>query len=95
MSLNDDSEWNNKGCLYELLMRNDQLRKDCFEEMGLIPKVLIVKKDLNFTCTIERALKFKSYKSAKIILQTILEVINTFEYQKYISNDLPVILNAR
>lgn len=40
-------------------------------------------------------MKFKAYKSAKVILDTILNVINTFEYQNLISNDLPVILSAQ
>jgi len=61
-------------------MKNDQLRKDNFTEIGFAPSVLIIKKDLNFTGTIERALKFKAYKSAKMILHTIFEDINTQEY---------------
>ena len=45
--------------------------------------------------TIERAFKLNSYKSLKIIFTHILDVIDTFEYQKFIMYELPIIIQQK
>ena len=42
--------------------------------------------------TIERAFKLNSFKSLKGIFNHILDVIDAFEYQKYIMYELPIII---
>lgn len=56
------------------------------------PKLCIVQLDLNFMGTIERAFYLNSFKSIKIIFTHILDVIDTFEYQKFIMYELPIII---
>jgi hypothetical protein len=45
--------------------------------------------------TIERAFKLNSFKSLKMIFVHILDIIDTFEYQKYIMFDLPIIIGQK
>jgi hypothetical protein len=45
--------------------------------------------------TIERAFKLNSYKSLKIIFNRILDVIDTFEYQKYIMYELSIVIRQK
>ena len=42
--------------------------------------------------TIERAFKMNSFKSLKSIFNHILDVIDTFEYQKFLMYELPIII---
>ena len=80
MNYNESDESHLDGSLFEILTRGDQVRKDTLREIGFAPKILIMQKDLNFTCTVERALYHKQFKSANIILNHVHNVINTFDY---------------
>lgn len=42
--------------------------------------------------TIERGFKLNSFKSLKLIFTHILDVIDTFEYHKYIMYELPILI---
>lgn len=59
MNYTENDESHLDGSLFEILTRGDQVRKDTLREIGFAPKILIIQKDLNFTCTIERALYHK------------------------------------
>jgi hypothetical protein len=83
------------GSIFDILTKGDQVRKDTMREIELAPKVLIMQKDLNLVCTIERALYYKQFKSAKLILNHVHRRINTFDYQPLIMNDLPVIFDSK
>jgi hypothetical protein len=81
--------------MYDILTKGDQVRKETFKEIGIAPKILVIQKDFNQICTIERALLFQQFKSAKIILNHVHKVLNSFDYQPLIMNDLPVILESK
>lgn len=81
--------------IIEDVIDDDDIRREHMKRTEFYPKPLIIQFDLNFVGTVERALKFQTYKSLKLIFDTILEVIDTFEYQPYLMYDLPLILEQR
>jgi hypothetical protein len=89
----DDNNLN--GSIFDLLTRDDPVRKNILGKINFAPKITIISKDLNFSSTIERAIRYKQFKSANMILSYTLQVINTADYQELIMNDVPVILESK
>jgi hypothetical protein len=56
---NDVTDGNLNGSIFDLITRGDQQRKDTLNKIGFAPNISIISKDLNFTSTIERALRYK------------------------------------
>lgn len=89
-------EWQEiKGCIVEQVIDGDRVRREHMQSCCFYPKICIVQIDLNYMGTIERAFKLNSFKSLKGIFNHILDVIDTFEYQKYIMYELPIIIEQK
>lgn len=56
---NDFEDDNLSGSIYDLLTRDDPVRKTILTKINFAPKITIISKDLNFSSTIERALRYK------------------------------------
>ena len=86
-------EWKEiKGCTVEKVISGDRVRREHMQLCNFYPKLCIVQLDLNFMGTIERAFHMNSFKSLKGIFNHILDVIDTFEYQKFLMYELPIII---
>ena len=92
---NDFEDSNLSGSIFNVLTQNDPVRKNILTRINFAPKISIISKDLNFSSTIERAIRYKQFKSANLILQHTLTFVNTGQYQELIMNDLPVILDSK
>jgi hypothetical protein len=73
------------------LSKQDQVRRQIFEQAGLISSNLIIQQDFNFKTTIERGIYQSSIKSVKTLLRKVF-TINMLDYNNIIMIDLPIIL---
>ena len=65
---NDSEDSNLNGSIFNVLTQNDPVRKMILTRINFAPKISIISKDLNFSSTIERAIRYKQFKSANMIL---------------------------
>lgn len=77
------------------LVKGDELRKEAFKEIKFYPKNQVIKYDFNFDTTISMGLRMQSIKSVVILLNFIMEEINTQEYVDLIMLDLHQIFEAK
>jgi hypothetical protein len=84
-----------KDSIIAKLSNRDQVRRQIFEQAGLVSQNLIVQQDFNFKTTIERGIYQGSIKSVKTLLRKVF-TINVLDYNNIIMIDLPIILaNSR
>ena len=80
-----------KDSIIAKLSNRDQVRRQIFEQAGLISENLIIQQDFNFKTTIERGIYQSSMKSVKTLLRKVF-TINVLDYNNLIMIDLPIIL---
>ena len=77
------------------LIKGDELRKEAFQEIKFYPKNQVIKYDFNFDTTINMGLRMQSIKSVTLLLNFIIDEINTLEYYDLIMLDLHEIFEAK
>ena len=80
--------------MYQLI-KGDELRREAFKEIKFYPKNQVIKFDFNFDTTISMGLRMQSIKSVVMLLNFIMEEINTQEYVELIMLDLHEIFEAK
>ena len=68
---------------------------NAFKDANFYPKSLIVQQDLSGVGTIERAIKFNNFKSLKLLLEFLFDVVNTHDYHRFIMSDFLLILGTQ
>lgn len=82
------------GSILHDLCKDDQMREAILYETESIADSLMIGVDLNFTGTIYRAIKLKSYKAIGYLLEHILKHLNSFEYYGFFMYDLQQIIKS-